>query len=93
MTDVDQTMAETAANIQRTEALFAEAAAVLKELESLGDQGLTAEVISTMRSMQSAEKLAEAEKDLQEARDELERDFPKREARRTVRVRPTRNMV
>ena len=93
MDEIDNTVREAETNIERTSKLLAESEALLKRSEECAAQGATEETVRAYLAKQDNETRANAEKEIQALHEELERDLPKLEAQRTVRVRANRTMV
>lgn len=93
MDDVEITMREAEAAVERSTRMMAEAEDLLKRSEELAAQGATPELARSFLEKQTAEVREQAEREIQALHEELERDLPKREVPPSVRVRPTRSMV
>jgi hypothetical protein len=93
MNEIDNTVREAEANIERTSKMLVESEALLKRSEEFAAQGATPETVHAYLAKQDAETRTNADKEIQALHEELERDLPKREAQRNVRVRAHRTMV
>jgi hypothetical protein len=93
MNEIDTTVREAESTMARLTEMLKEGEALLKRSEEFAAQGATPELAHEFLSKQTREMREGADREIQALNEELERDLPKREAQRTVRVRATRTMV
>ena len=93
MDEVEKSMKEAEATLARLASVLSEGKALLAKSEELAAQGATTEVARAWLEKQPGEMREHAQKEVQGLVEEIERDLPKAEVPRSVRRRPTRQMV
>ena len=94
MDDVEMTQQESKANIERVEAALGQAQDLLdRSKDAVGPEASSPGFVRSFVARQPKDAQEEFEREVKAVNEEIERDLPRQEAKRSVRVKPTRQMV
>ena len=94
MSDVDQTVRDAKATIEKLDAMLRDSQEILAQGErTMSDLGIQPGTAQAYASRQPADQQAEFARQVQAIHDEIERDVPKQTATRPMKLKPARQIV